>query len=270
MREQKTALITGATSGIGRAFAREYAAGGYALVLTGRRQAPLEQTAAELREKYGVLVELFYLELSDRGCIETLQSVIAERRIEVLINNAGFGVKGYFQEEALEDYLRMIQVHVVCATELTRAVLPQMLARDSGVIINVASDAAMVIVPGNAVYSGTKAYLKQFTEGLFLDLRCRGSHVTVQALCPGLTRTDFQLKMGMTRERQRSRGMLRWQEPEAVVSRSLRWLARNRPVCLCGGAMGALEASLAACLPKRLYYRLILKLFPPRASSQSK
>ena len=140
----------------------------------------------------------------------------------------------------------------------------------SGVIINVASDAAMVIVPGNAVYSGTKAYLKQFTEGLFLDLRCRGSHVTVQALCPGLTRTDFQLKMGMARERQRSRGMLRWQEPEAVVSRSLRWLARNRPVCLCGGAMGALEASLAACLPKRLYYRLILKLFPPRASSQSK
>ena len=140
----------------------------------------------------------------------------------------------------------MERVHIGCTVRLTYAALEQMCARDSGAIINVASDAAYMIVPANAFYSGTKAFIKQFSE----------------ALCPGLTRTDFQLKMGMPKGKQRNRGVMRWQEPETVAARSLRCLERGRPVCHCGGAMGIAERLLCIFMPRRFYYPLALRLFP--------
>lgn len=262
VQNKKTTLITGATSGIGRAFADALAARGYDLILTGRRQALLEETADALRARHGALVTALLAELSDERDIRRLEALIRSTDIDLLVNNAGFGLRGCFQDGPLEPYLQMERVHIDCTARLTYAALGRMCARDNGAIINVASDAAYMIAPGNAFYSGTKAFIKQFTEGLFLDLRGRGSHVRVQALCPGLTRTDFQLKMGMPKEKQKNRGVMRWQEPEAVVTRSLRFLEHDRPICVCGGAMGAAETMLSTLLPRRLYYLLALRLFP--------
>ena len=211
MQIYQTALITGATSGIGRAFAGALAAQGSNLILTGRRQALLEQTAAGLRAQYGVQVTVLPAELSDERDICRIEALIRATQLDLLVNNAGFGLRGCFQDGPLEPYLQMERVHIGCTVRLTYAALEQMCARDSGAIINVASDAAYMIVPANAFYSGTKAFIKQFSEGLYLDLRGRGSHVRVQALCPGLTRTDFQLKMGMPKGKQRNRGVMRWQ-----------------------------------------------------------
>ena len=262
MQIYQTALITGATSGIGRAFAGALAAQGSNLILTDRRQALLEQTAAGLRAQYGVQVTVLPAELSDERDICRIEALIRATQLDLLVNNAGFGLRGCFQDGPLEPYLQMERVHIGCTVRLTYAALEQMCARDSGAIINVASDAAYMIVPANAFYSGTKAFIKQFSEGLYLDLRGRGSHVRVQALCPGLTRTDFQLKMGMPKGKQRNRGVMRWQEPETVAARSLRCLERGRPVCHCGGAMGIAERVLCVFMPRRFYYPLALRLFP--------
>ena len=262
MSNRPVALITGATSGIGLAFAQAYAQRGYDLFLTGRRQEILAKNAQYFEQHHHIFCRYRTCELSNEAQIEALAAEIANDTIDVLINNAGFGLTGAFPGQSAEDTLAMLRLHTLCTMRLTQAVLPQMLARNSGTIINVASDAAYVIVPGNALYSGTKAFIKQFTEGLYLDLLGLGSDVQVQALCPGLTKTDFQLKMGLSPENQTNHGVMRWQDAHTVVAHSLKALRQNRPVCICGGAMGVIENLLTRLLPKRLYYPLISKLFP--------
>lgn len=262
MSTRPVALITGATSGIGQAFAEAFAQRGYDLILTGRRQELLAKNAQFFEQHYHIFCECLYLELSSADAIETLVQKIQDRAIEVLVNNAGFGLKGIFPEQSPAAILEMLKVHVLCTTRLTQAVLPQMLSRNSGSIINVASDAAYVIVPGNAFYSATKAFIKQLTEGLYLDLCSIDSAIRVQVLCPGLTKTDFQLKMGMSKAKQVSHGIMHWEEPQQVVNRSLKSLESNQPVCICGGLMGKMENWLTRLLPKKLYYPLILRCFP--------
>lgn len=257
----KTALITGATSGIGRAFAFFYAGKGYDLILTGRRKEAMERTATELGGIHSGNIEVRYLELSDFNQVNALAEEMKKRRIDVLVNNAGFGCKGYVFQGDTEEYLKMVRLHVVCTLRFTLAVLGQMVERDEGTVINVASDAAYMAVPQNAVYAATKAFIKHFTEGVYLDLRSAGSHVSVQALCPGLTKTDFQLKMGMDPKKRVNHGFLRWQEPGRVVTESMKALKRNRPICICGGWMGQVEKVLATFLPKKLYYIIILSIF---------
>lgn len=262
MSTNPVACITGATSGIGRAFAEAYAKQGYDLILIGRRQELLEKNAQYFEEHYPIFCQCLFLDLASADAIESLAEKLQGCAVEVLINNAGFGLKGAFPRQSSHDTVNMLSLHVLCVTRLTQAVLPQMLSRNSGTIINVASDAAYVIVPGNALYSGTKAFVKQFTEGLYLDLRAQGSAVRVQALCPTLTKTDFQLKMGMSKDKQVNRGIMRWEEPSQVVAHSFRALANEQPVCICGGWTGTLENLLTRLLPKRLYYPLMLKMFP--------
>ena len=262
MSDSLVACITGATSGIGRAFAEAYAKLGYDLILIGRRQALLEKNAQFFEEHYHVFCQCLFLDLASADAIDTLSEKLRSTTVDVLINNAGFGLKGTFPRQSPEDTAKMLSLHVLCVTRLTQAVLPQMLSRNSGTLINVASDAAYVIVPGNALYSGTKAFIKQFTEGLYLDLRAQGSAVRVQALCPCLTKTDFQLKMGMSRDKQVNRGIMRWEDPQQVVAHSFHALAHDQPVCICGGWTGTVENLLTRLLPKRLYYPLMLKMFP--------
>ena len=262
MSTTPVACITGATSGIGRAFAEAYAKLGYDLILIGRRQELLTKNAQFFEEHYHVFCQCLFLDLSSAEAIASLAEKLQITTVDVLINNAGFGLKGTFPRQSVDDAANMLSLHVLCVTRLTQAILPQMLARNSGTIINVASDAAYVIVPGNALYSGTKAFIKQFTEGLYLDLRAQGSAVRVQALCPCLTKTDFQLKMGMSRDKQVNRGIMRWEDPQQVVAHSFRALAHDQPVCICGGWTGAAENLLTRLLPKKLYYPLMLKMFP--------
>jgi hypothetical protein len=185
------ALITGASSGIGAEFARQLAARGMHLVLTARREPLLAQLAAELHQAHGTKTEIILADLSKPEEPARLIAEIASRGliIELLVNNAGFGQVSEIEKTELPRILEMIQVNIAALTELTYRVLPGMLVRGHGGIINVASVAAFQPVGYMGAYAASKAYVLHFSEALWGEARDRG--VTITALCPGTTRTEF-------------------------------------------------------------------------------
>ncbi|HUL02442.1 MAG TPA: SDR family oxidoreductase [Gemmatimonadales bacterium] len=195
------ALVTGASSGIGLELAKLFAAGGYDLVLVARRRDELAVLGADLTERHRVACEAIAMDLAASGAAATLAQQLnrGSAGVDVLVNNAGFGALGEVATMDVETVRRMIQLNVGALTELTRLVLPGMLARGHGRIMNVASTAGFVPGPFMAVYYATKAYVISFSEALAEELR--GSGVTVTVLCPGPTRTEFQAvaKMGSAR-----------------------------------------------------------------------
>lgn len=187
---RSTALITGASSGIGEAFARQLAALGYDLVLVARREDRLRQLAAELKNRHGISIEVRPTDLADESQIEQLASYIQnEKPLEILINCAGFGTRGLFSNVDITSQVSMIHVHVLAAVRLTHAALPAMIAQQRGAIINVSSVAGFFPLPGNISYSPTKAYLNMFSEILQTELL--GTGIYVQALCPGYVYSEF-------------------------------------------------------------------------------
>jgi uncharacterized protein len=260
MTERKAALVTGGTSGIGAAFARRLAREGYDLVLTGRRAAQIEAVAAQIRRAHGVEVRVLLAELGDAAQLDTVvEAVRATPALEFLVNNAGFALRGKFHAEPIERHERMLDVHVRATMKLTHAALPRMLERGRGNIVNVSSMAAFIPYPRNAMYSATKALLTNFSETLRLELA--GTGVRVQALCPGLTRTDFHTRMGMDAKRvYAGRGLSRALTPEEVVDCSFACLAKDRVVCLPGLA-NRWRSLAASKLPRALVYRVVTALF---------
>ncbi|WP_224247474.1 SDR family NAD(P)-dependent oxidoreductase [Hyalangium gracile] len=190
--QKQTALITGASSGIGLDFARLFAEGGYDVVLVARTESRLKALADELTAKHGVRARVVAADLSDPAAVRQLMERLKAEdvRVDVLVNNAGYGSYGPFAETDLDSELRMIQVNISALTALTKAVLPGMLARRSGRILNVASTAAFQPGPLMAVYYATKAYVLSFSEALANETR--GTGVSVTCLCPGPTKTGFQ------------------------------------------------------------------------------
>jgi short-subunit dehydrogenase len=187
---RKTVLITGASSGIGAAFARRLAAEQYDLVLVARRKERLRSLATELHQQFHVDVEVLVAELSCPGDMEHIEQRIGELgALDMLVNNTGFGIPGTFVENPVERYLEMIAVHVLATVRLCHAALPGMIARGQGTIINVSSLGAFLIAPSDETYCATKAYLNVFSEALQAELV--GTGVRVQALCPGFTDTEF-------------------------------------------------------------------------------
>ena len=191
MKERTAALITGASSGIGLDLAHLFAADHHDLVLLARSEGKLRQISGELHQRYGISAEVIVADLSHPQAPKDIFSTIVDKGIVVdtLVNNAGYGVTGPFAESDLETELEMIQVNVVALTHLTKLVLPSMIARKSGRIMNVASTAAFQAGPLMAVYYATKAYVLSFSEAIADELRHTG--VTVTALCPGPTETEF-------------------------------------------------------------------------------
>ena len=185
------ALVTGASSGMGEVFARELAGRGADLVLAARSRDKLESLASELRESAQVQVHVEAADLSEPGAGLTLAARLGEQGldIDVLINCAGFGLFSPLHEADPQRIAQQVQLNVAAVTELTYSVLPGMLARDRGVIVNIASTAAFQPVPYMAVYGATKAYVLSFTEALWAETRRTGVRVT--ALCPGATDTAF-------------------------------------------------------------------------------
>ena len=257
-RDIKTALITGATSGIGAAFAKRLAQDGFNLIVTGRRKEKINALAYELSETYHINVEVIIVELSDNVELEALVERISNLHIDILINNAGFGINRYFCEEDPRIQEEMVQVHVICPMKLIHAVLPNMISRDNGVIINVSSVGAFLSIPKNTIYSGTKAFLRAFTESLHLELM--GTGVKVQVLCPGLVRTDFHEKIGMAKVEQEISGLVRWRSPEEIVDISIKGLEKNEVVCIPGWST-RIRTFLLSILPRRIYYGLTRSLF---------
>jgi short-subunit dehydrogenase len=232
-RPGKMALITGASSGIGAAFARRLAADGYDLTLVARREERLAVLAGELGEHYGAVVQCLLADLSESAALEQVeQRVAALPELDLLINNAGFGTRGSFAESDVRRQSQMIQLHVVASTRLTHAALPGMVARRHGGIINVASLAAFIALPGDAVYNATKAYLVSFSRTLREELK--GTGVRVQALCPGFTRTELHSAQGLPESELARVPAMLWLRAEEVVGASLRSLGRNQAICVPG------------------------------------
>jgi short-subunit dehydrogenase len=187
----ETALITGASSGIGLELARIHASRGGNLVIVARRRERLDELAGELEKQFGIRSTVLAKDLSLPSAPEEIQREVETRNLEIdfLINNAGFGGHGLFHQRAWEKDRDMIQVNVLALTALTRLLLPGMIERGRGRIMNVASTAAFLPGPLQAVYYATKAYVVSFSEALANELR--GTGVTVTALCPGATETEF-------------------------------------------------------------------------------
>ncbi|GAA4774262.1 SDR family oxidoreductase [Stakelama sediminis] len=194
---RETALITGASAGLGEGFAEALAARGTDLILTARRVERLEALAERLRAAHGVAVSVFPADLSEAGAVETLMAAIGKQQLSVnlLINNAGFGAAGAFVDQDRAGLARMIDLNCRALMELSHAVLPGMVQMRSGGILNVASTAAFQPGPWMAVYYATKAFVLSFSEALHEEVK--GAGVRVSALCPGPTRTEFADVAGM-------------------------------------------------------------------------
>jgi len=228
------ALITGASSGIGEAFARQIAKQGYDLCITGRRGENLESIAVELRDKYKVRVDVIVADLSaEDGIDKVVKWIRVNPSITLLINNAGFGARGLFANKAPEIYVEMITVHVTAAMQLTSAVLPAMIKAKQGAIINVSSITAYMPLAGNAVYSGTKSFLNAFTQALAFELKNTG--VKAQLLAPGFTYSDFHKRPDYAKlDTYSSVPKFMWMKAEDVARISLHALERGEVHCIPG------------------------------------
>ncbi len=197
MAERETALVTGASGGIGEELARLLAANGHDLLLVARNGEKLGRLAATLAAGHGGLVEILPLDLSTPAAPERVMGFLEAKGIQpgVLVNNAGYGTFGFFAESELQAELGQIHLNVTALTHLTRQILPGMIARRRGRILNVASTAAFQPGPLMAVYFATKAYVLSFSEAIANELK--GTGVTVTCLCPGPTRTGFQQRAGI-------------------------------------------------------------------------
>ncbi|MGD0388303.1 MAG: SDR family oxidoreductase [Tepidisphaeraceae bacterium] len=191
----KTALVTGASVGIGRDLAELFARDGHSLVLVARNEPGLGELAAKLRDQYRVNAEVIVQDLSVADGPRRIFDFLQTKSIDYLVNNAGFGTHGPFAQSDLATQLGMLQVNVAALTHLTRLFLPEMLKRGGGRIMNVASVAAFLPGPSMAVYYASKAYVLSFSEALANELA--GSGVTVTAMCPGPTKTEFQKRAGI-------------------------------------------------------------------------
>lgn len=232
-----TALITGASSGIGAEFARQLAAGGYTPILVARRQERLEEVADNLAQRYGIQSQILAADLSeDAGVAAVVERIRELGDLTVLVNNAGFGTKGRLANADPEKQAAMVRLHALATMQLTQAALPGMIERRRGAIINVSSVAAFIRRPGAVNYCATKAYINAFCEGLAQELR--GTGVQVQALCPGFTHTEFHnspeyaSKTGKPRTKRGPEFI--WLSAEKVVRDSLTALEHDRVICIPG------------------------------------
>ena len=184
------ALITGASSGIGAAYARSLSSQGFETILVARRREKLKNLALQLAEKTSNKSEIFVADLSKlEEIIRVSNKIQSLNYIDVLINNAGFGTIGYFENISVNTHKDMIFVHNLAPVYFCRAVLPSMIKRNRGVIINVSSIAAFTPRPRHAMYSSTKEFLRIFSE--ILQNEMHDTDIRIQALCPGFTRTEF-------------------------------------------------------------------------------
>jgi uncharacterized protein len=195
--DEKWALITGASSGIGRALAHAFAARGYNLLLSARNESRLRQVAADCSVQFKIKADIYATDLSESRGVDDLIGAIgaAQRSFEVLVNNAGFGVHGQFRSTAINQELSLVGLQLDTTLKLTKALLPGMLSRRSGRILNVASLYSFAPVPFQSVYAASKAFVLSFSAALSAELQ--GTGVSVSVLCPGVTQSEFRYRAGI-------------------------------------------------------------------------
>jgi short-subunit dehydrogenase len=220
------ALVTGPTAGIGRSFADQLAARGHDLVLVARNKERLDEVALEVSERYGVAVEVLPADLTDRDQLATVEARLADvaRPVEILVNNAGFGLKGRFLDNTVEQEQAHLDVLVTAPMRLTHAALGPMVQRGSGQIVNVSSVAGFL---PRGTYSAAKAYVTRFSEWAHHEYAPRG--ITVMALCPGFVRTEFHQRMDV---HQASAPKMLWLDADELVRDALSDLDAGKAVSI--------------------------------------
>lgn len=256
MPDRKTALITGASSGIGLEIARIFAREGHNLVLVARSVDKLRLLASEVEKAHGTRSLILAVDLAELGAAAYVfdQTGRAQIVVDILVNNAGFGQYGLFADNDLEECLRQIQLNVTTLTHLTRLYLPGMIGRTSGRILNVASTAAFQPGPLMAVYYATKAYVLHLSEALANELK--GTGVTVTCLCPGPTATEFQGRAKITGIRLTKYGTM---DARTVAEDGYRALMAGKPLVI-SGFKNWLVAQSVRFAPRRLVTAVARKL----------
>jgi short-subunit dehydrogenase len=259
--KSQTALITGASSGIGAAFAEALAARGMHLVLVARSKDKLEGLGTELAKTYGVGVQVIAMDLSKPGASRRVfeQTTWNGLTVDLLVNNAGFATHGLFEELPLERQYEEIMLNCTAVVEMTHWFLPGMVSRGSGGVVNVASTAAFQPLPYMAVYGATKAFVLSFSEALWAENRARG--VRVLALCPGATDTPF---FDVVAAPEASVGGAR-QDPEDVVARALKALESGR-MHLISGTKNYLMANVSRFFPRRTVAAMTARVLRPKGT----
>ncbi len=256
------AIVTGGTSGIGAAFAAALAAGGHDLLITGRRRELIERVAAGIRERHGVGVEVRIVDLAQPAQLAAFEKrVRAAAGLRILVNNAGGGAGAPFLEDSGDSLAAMLRAQAEAAVRLCLAAVPRLAEAGGGAIINVASMAAFLPSPMAVVYGATKRFLVSFSEALAMTVGDRG--IRVQALCPGLVRTDFHQRLGLDPAQMRNRGLARWMSAERVAKLSLAALERGSVVYV-PGLLNRFLLAFTRALPRRLYYALAARVKPLR------
>jgi len=251
----KTALVTGASSGIGKSFAELLAAKGYALVLTARRGDRLEALAAELKQRHGIATHTIVADLARPDASAAIVAELAFRglTIDLLVNNAGYGVPGTFDSVPWTDHQRFMQVMVTAVLDLTYRLLPGMIERGWGRIINVASVAGMVPSPaGHTLYGASKSFLIRFSEALSSENASKGVHVT--ALCPGFTLSEFHDVLG-TRDKMNKMPNLLWLQADDVVREGYEAVMKGHSVVV-NGVIYQFLVWLTGALPRSVSRRV--------------
>ncbi len=254
-----TALVTGSTAGIGRAYARRLAAEGHDMVLVARDAERLEQLADSLRQRHRVTVEVLPADLADAEQLAAVEKRLDDRGnpVDLLVNNAGFGTSGTFWELEPEELTTQVALNVTAVLRLTRAVVPGMRERGRGEVLNVSSVAAFFSSSGST-YAATKAYVLTFSRGLAMSLAPAG--VRIAAVCPGFTRTEFHQRAGLD-----MRGLPKsmWLTTDRVVHESLADLRSGKAVSVPGLRYKALVGA-GRLVPFSLQRRIVERAAPDR------
>ena len=228
-----TALVTGASSGIGAAIAAELASRGFSLILVARREERLLRLATELSSEHGIDVEVVAADLANEGERDRLQQELGGRgrAVEVLVNNAGFGHQADFARSPRERMVEMVRVNVEAVVDLTSRFIGPMVERGRGSVINIASTAAFQPLPGSAVYAASKSFVLSFSEAIRTELR--GTGVTVTVVCPGPAKTEFTEVAGVGGIEQRTPGAV-WTSVEEIARQAVDGARRDKRVVVPG------------------------------------
>lgn len=256
----QTALITGASAGIGAAFAQELAARQTNLILVARSGEKLRQQSEDLQTKFGIQVEVIAQDLTQPGAPGRVFQAV-EQVVDLLINNAGVGDYGVFAERSLERQLAIIKLNVLALVEMTHLFLPAMQQRGTGGIINLSSISAFQSIPYLAVYAASKAFILHFSEALWAENKAKG--VQVMALCPGPVHTGFFVEAEIERNLELMKRQT-YEDSQDVVRKALKALAEGRSNLVTGGLRNQAIVNANRLAPRELLVQALEKEFRPQ------
>jgi len=262
---KKTVLITGASRGIGKELAEIFAAQGYRLLLVAKETTELEEVQLNLQKRFKSEIKILTVDLNQTESVNAVNKAFADEfpQLDILINNAGFGVAKEFQAMEVQEITSLVEVNITALTKLTHLILPHMLAKKSGKILNVASIAAFMPGPYMSVYYATKAYVLSFSLSLYEE--CKRSNISISTLCPGITRTAFMTESGLMNTSLGSHFIIRMMTPKAVADVAYKGLMNNKRVII-PGVLNRLNVFFMWLMPSKLVGKVIALLEKPRSA----